>query len=269
MADKEKKTKKFTYKKALIRNSVMGGLCLVGGAVAIGLSTNFLFTLLGVVTLGLTSVWTVGIVKAIKAIKQKKQGYALDGDSRLVHSSKYKQATKERQIEIDRAKEEYARKKSKIKENADSELGQKREIRLAKKEEKKALKGIPKKSKGYKVATGFAVVAAGLTILATGACGFFFAKEFESAGAHANESNTNQDQYLQVENVKNLSLGITLAAVNVANTVFATSAAVRLARKREDDLIDYEASQLSISSQTSDLPTSYVFSDSSDVEHRM
>ena len=57
--------------------------------------------------------------------------------------------------------------------------------------------------------------------------------------AFANESNQNQNQFLDTENTINLGLSLGLAGIQVANTIVAVQGASNIARKREDDVIEH------------------------------
>jgi len=237
MAKKDKKT--ITHKKLLIRDGILLGANVAGGVTGLALASNILLTGLSVATLGLSTVWVFLGVKAIKAIKAKKENLVLDNDKYNVHKRKYKQALREQKKEIKNEKVAYKKKKKEITKTTSSKAEAKSMIKYAKIEEKGHLKSIPKKSKPYKIAKGFAIVSTILATAATILSGFFFVKEFESADAFANESNQNQNQFLDTENTINLGLSLGLAGIQVANTIVAVQGASNIARKREDDVIEH------------------------------
>ncbi len=108
----------------------------------------------------------------------------------------------------------------------------------AKLEEKGTLKTIPKKAKKFKVARGFAITLATLSSAITLGCGILLADNYISAHASANEVSSSIDGYLKVEAATNNALGLTLAGLNIANAVVATTVAKKRARKREDEIIE-------------------------------
>lgn len=227
------------YQKHLIKDGVLLSANVAGGITGLALASNVLLTGLSLATLGLGGIWIFLGVKAVKAIRAKRNEVVLDSDKNKVHKAKYKSALRERKNEIKEEKTAFKAKKSEIIENSSSKTEARSKIKEAKIQEKGNLKAIPKKSKGYRIAKGFAITSAVLATAATLLSGVFFAKEFESAGAFANESNQNQAEFLDAENAKNLGVALGLAGIQVANTVVASLGASRLARKREDDVIEH------------------------------
>ncbi len=238
MAKKDKKI--ISHKKLLIRDGVLLGANVVGGITGLSLASNVLLTGLAGVTLALSGVWIALGIKAIKDIKNKKANLEIDNDKWLTHNKKYKLANAERKKEIKQEKSDFKVAKKEILNKKDTSKKEKTELIKEKKIEEKAhLKQIPKKSR-YRHAKRLAILAAGLSGVLTLGCGIFFAKEFETASAYANEANQKQEQYLNTETVKNLGVGVALASIQVANTVVATLSARNIARKREDEIIEYE-----------------------------
>ena len=276
------KLKLNSHQKVAIKDGILCGTTLTGAIVGFALATNPIVLAGAALTMVGSAIWGYHTAKAVKSIIKDEEcdddceckTYASKEEKKLAQKERKAQyehaliqreqavVAKKKEISQEKKREknkEKSRKKS-LKHNKSLTHRQKKlelealiaddKLAMAKKKaELKELKGHAKTSTAYsrgkKAAVALAVITGAIGVFSTP----FIASHVHSADAEANETIAGtRDQYINVQAVKDLSVALELAAVNVGGAIFAVAAASKLKRKREDELIAMPTGRLMLGS---------------------
>ncbi len=214
-------------KKSCITFSVLGAVNTALGITGLAMSENPLLSVVSGASLAVAGLW--GFL-AVRAMRNKEKMDA------------HKTACKAHNNCYCKAKECKAEQKKKIQEQVAKEIPGKGFIpsikRFFRTQQEYKVQGIPKSAKPYKVGKVTSIVVATLCGLICLTSGVLLADNFISANTYASENNSSTEEHLEKQSVINNSIGIGIAGVSTAGLIVASVAASKMARKREDEMIE-------------------------------
>lgn len=260
-----KKSNRF---KMATKNAILFGgfavLCVGLGATGLAITTGALAVGISASALALGGIWGVvsgvSIKNAVEAKGAEPEEDAAPYTKKQINAL-YKQAKKSKKvaasslkkdekIAIKEVKADYKAHKKTYKSGEkkpvdkialfDAKASKKIETSQIKSEQKAAIKALPKSPARYKLAKTCAVIGAiaGFAIAAVGSTMLF--DHLNSADVKANESGTNQSEYVVEQTLKNNSVSLSIGGVALASAISGAVVAGKAGRRQKEALATYD-----------------------------